>query len=95
MEQRTRELYERFGIEDVRDLFLYFDSGDHPNYPDGKSDGTHLSEFGAREVCLVAVEGMRVLKPTLSAFVSAPARPCAKPEKSSASRSFAHKPCLE
>jgi lysophospholipase L1-like esterase len=74
MEQRTRVLYERFGKEDVRDLFLYFDPGDHPNYPDGKSDGTHLSEFGARKVCLAAVEAMRTLKPPLSTFVNVPAK---------------------
>jgi lysophospholipase L1-like esterase len=95
MERRTRVLYERFGKVDVRDLFLYFDPGEHPNYPDGKSDGTHLSELGAREVCQAAVEGMRTLGPPLSTFVKVSARQRTGADRSSDSPSYTHMPYME
>jgi lysophospholipase L1-like esterase len=63
MEKRTRALYERHGKTGVRELFLYLEPGEFPAYPDGKSDGTHLSELGAREISQAAAEGMRDLGP--------------------------------
>ncbi|GMV95183.1 MAG: hypothetical protein AMXMBFR82_49610 [Candidatus Hydrogenedentota bacterium] len=46
----TRERFEAIGPERTRDLFLYLEKGESPNYPDGKVDGTHLCTKGAHEI---------------------------------------------
>lgn len=46
----TREWFESIGPERTRDLFLYLEKGESPNYPDGKVDGTHLCAEGAHEI---------------------------------------------
>ncbi|MCL4694744.1 MAG: rhamnogalacturonan acetylesterase [Candidatus Hydrogenedentes bacterium] len=46
----TRERFESIGPERTRDLFLYLEKGESPNYPDGKADGTHLCTEGAYEI---------------------------------------------
>lgn len=37
------------GPQGTRDLFLYLDPAEHPNYPDGVADNTHLRGHGALE----------------------------------------------
>src|ERR1044071_1520730 len=48
LDTKSRELYDKFGAETSRLLFLHLQPGEHPNYPDGKEDNTHFSELGAR-----------------------------------------------
>lgn len=47
---KTRALLQQFGPENSKWLFLQLQPGEHPNYPAGKDDNTHFSEFGARLV---------------------------------------------
>jgi hypothetical protein len=37
------------GPKGTKDLFLYLEPGEHPNYPDGIADNTHLRGHGATE----------------------------------------------
>ena len=57
----TRERFEELGPERTRDLFLYLEKGESPNYPDGKEDGTHLCAEGAHEVSKLVVGAIRKL----------------------------------
>lgn len=50
MDKLTQQLYQQFGVENSRLLFVHLKPGEHPNYPDGKEDNTHFSELGARLV---------------------------------------------
>lgn len=47
MEKKTRYLLEVIGPDLSQELFLHLDPGEHPNYPDGEADDTHLSPRGA------------------------------------------------
>ncbi|MET0635690.1 MAG: rhamnogalacturonan acetylesterase [Chitinophagaceae bacterium] len=60
LDELTRKLYERFGPEWSRQLFLHLRPGEHPNYPSGREDNTHFNELGARLVAqevLTAIQG--------------------------------------
>ncbi|UGB32050.1 rhamnogalacturonan acetylesterase [Metabacillus sp. B2-18] len=59
---KTKELYERFGIEDSKRLFTILLPNVHHNYPDGIEDNTHFSEDGALEIGKLVIEGMKELQ---------------------------------
>jgi lysophospholipase L1-like esterase len=50
MDKITQTLYQQFGVENSKLLFLQLKPGEHPNHPDGKEDNTHFNEMGARLV---------------------------------------------
>tara|TARA_R100000027_G_scaffold35774_2_gene26292 strand:+ start:19786 stop:20577 length:792 start_codon:yes stop_codon:yes gene_type:complete len=52
----TGELLAEEGEEGSKDLFLHFEPGEDPFYPNGKSDNSHLSEEGARAVAILFAE---------------------------------------
>ncbi|MBT2477217.1 rhamnogalacturonan acetylesterase [Streptomyces sp. ISL-94] len=41
--------WRRLGPDGTRDLFLHLEPGEHPNYPEGIADNTHLRAHGAAE----------------------------------------------
>ena len=57
----TRKRFTRLGPDETTKLFLNLAPGEHPNYPEGKEDNTHLQESGAREVSALAVKGLKRL----------------------------------
>jgi lysophospholipase L1-like esterase len=57
----TRKRFTRLGPERSAKLFLNLAPGEHPNYPEGKEDNTHLQENGAHEVCALAIKGIKRL----------------------------------
>lgn len=65
LDQKTMDLYNKFGVENSRLLFLQLKAGEHPNYPDGKEDNTHYSELGARLVAQIALAELKVKFPEL------------------------------
>lgn len=57
---RTSEAALReWGAEGSKDLFLLLAPGEHPNYPDGLDDNTHVSPLGASVMARLAAEGIR------------------------------------
>jgi lysophospholipase L1-like esterase len=48
LDEKSRALYQQFGKENSKLLFLQLQKGAHPNYPDGRDDNTHFNELGAR-----------------------------------------------
>ena len=66
MDKITQHLYEQFGVENSKLLFLQLKPGEHPNYPDGKEDNTHFSELGARLVAQLVLKEVKKQIPELS-----------------------------
>ena len=59
---KSRILLERFGAERSKQLFLWFQPGEHENYPEGVQDDTHFSDYGAKEIAKLIIEGCKELK---------------------------------
>ena len=72
MDKITQQLYQQFGVENSRWLFLQLKPGEHPNHPDGKEDNTHFSEFGARKVAELVLVEIRKQIPELAGRIFMP-----------------------
>ena len=70
------ELYNEFGEERSKLLFLQLQPGEHPNDPEGKNDNTHFSELGARLIAQIVLREMKKLDLELNKRI---VRPAAKP----------------
>lgn len=73
LDEKSRALYQQFGPENSKWLFLQLQPGEHPNYPDGKNDNTHFSELGARLVAQLVLQELRALNLELTERVVVPA----------------------
>jgi lysophospholipase L1-like esterase len=74
LDAKSRELYQRFGREDSKLLFLQLKPGEHPNYPGGKEDNTHFNELGARLIAQLVLKEVSAVIPDLAARVIAPGK---------------------
>ena len=66
MDKITQQLYQQFGVENSKLLFMQLKPNEHPNYPDGKEDNTHFNELGARLVAQLVLEEIKKQIPELS-----------------------------
>jgi len=66
MDVKSRELFQKFGEEQSKLLFLQLSPGEHPNYPEGKIDNTHFSELGARLIAQIALSEIKSQKMELA-----------------------------
>ncbi|NOU96149.1 GDSL family lipase [Paenibacillus sp. LMG 31456] len=57
--EKTRLLYESYGDERSKTLFMWAVPGEFPNHPTGARDNTHFQEVGAIQVAKLVVEGIR------------------------------------
>ena len=62
LDEKSRQLYQQFGAENSKQLFLQLQAGEHPNYPEGRNDNTHFNELGARLVAQIVLQELRLLK---------------------------------
>ena len=65
MDKITQRLYQQFGVESSKLLFLQLKPGEHPNYPDGKEDNTHFNELGARLIAQLVLDEIKKQVPSL------------------------------
>ncbi len=72
MDKLTQQLYQRFGAENSKLLFLHLKPGEHPNYPGGKEDNTHFSELGARLAAQLVLDEIRTRIAELSERIVKP-----------------------
>lgn len=72
LDAKSRELYQHFGEEKSRLLFLQLAPGEHPNYPAGKDDNTHFSELGARLIAQIVLAELKKVEPALAERVVRP-----------------------
>ncbi|MEY4012130.1 MAG: hypothetical protein RIT22_1254 [Bacteroidota bacterium] len=68
LEYFSEQLEQSYGVEKSKELHLFFKAGEHPYYPEGKSDDTHLSRKGATEIATIAVRELKKLNLGLNAF---------------------------
>ncbi len=66
LDKKSIALYQQFGKENSKLLFLQLKPGEHPNYPDGRDDNTHFNELGARLIAQIVLKEIRELKPELA-----------------------------
>ncbi|MCU4677098.1 rhamnogalacturonan acetylesterase [Catenovulum sp. 2E275] len=65
LNKKTKALFEQLGPVKTKALFLFYQPGEYPSYPDGVSDGTHLSVWGADEIVQLVVEDLKEIAPDL------------------------------
>ncbi len=61
LQKLTGELLAESGEEGSKALFLHFEPGEHPLFPEGKHDNSHLSEAGALAVSELFADSVREL----------------------------------
>lgn len=59
LDELSKALYQQFGPENSKLLFLQLKPGEHPNYPDGRDDNTHFSEMGARLIAQIVLKQVK------------------------------------
>lgn len=72
MDKKTQALYQQFGVEPSKLLFLQLKPGEHPNHPDGKEDNTHFSELGGRLLAQMVLQEIRQQLPELASRIYTP-----------------------
>lgn len=65
----TRELVNGYGPEKSKELFLWLNPGEHPNYPEGVMDDTHLSPQGATIIAGQVAATVKRLKLPVSKYL--------------------------
>lgn len=73
LDEKSRLLYQQFGPEYSKWLFLQLQKGEHPNYPDGKVDNTHFTELGARLIAQIVLKDIQTNIPELANLIIIPA----------------------
>ena len=66
MDKITQQLYQQFGIENSKLLFMQLKPNEHPNYPEGRDDNTHFNELGARLIAQSVLTEIRSQIPGLA-----------------------------
>ncbi|HSC54049.1 MAG TPA: rhamnogalacturonan acetylesterase [Phnomibacter sp.] len=59
LDGESRKLLQKFGPIFSKEIYLHLDSLQHPHYPNGRKDGTHFSEYGARRMAELVLAQMR------------------------------------
>jgi lysophospholipase L1-like esterase len=74
LDEKSRALYQQFGPENSKLLFLQLKPGEHPNYPEGKEDNTHFNELGARLIAQLILKEVTAIIPDLAQRVIVPVK---------------------
>ncbi|ARK29532.1 rhamnogalacturonan acetylesterase [Halalkalibacter krulwichiae] len=57
--KKSKTLFEKLGPEKTKEIFLWIKQGEHVNYQEGVKDNTHLSEYGAKHIARLVLEGCK------------------------------------
>ena len=74
LDEKSKNLYQQFGEENSKLLFLQLKEGEHPNYPEGKVDNTHFTELGARLIAQLVLCEIRKTIPDLAERIVKPVK---------------------
>jgi lysophospholipase L1-like esterase len=74
LDKKSQALYQKFGEEQSKLLFLQLAPGQYPNYPEGKTDNTHFNELGAREIAQLVLAEMKALNIELANRIVKPSK---------------------
>lgn len=65
----TEVMETSYGPEGSKALHLHFEPGEHPYYPEGIGDNTHLSRKGALAVATLAIAEIKALEVPLEKMI--------------------------
>lgn len=63
LDYKSQALIKNLGPERSAWLFNHLEPGQNPNYPEGKADNTHFSEFGARKMAEIVYAELKSQDP--------------------------------
>jgi lysophospholipase L1-like esterase len=63
LNKKSLAFIQTFGQENSRKLFNYLQPGEHPNYPEGRSDNVNFSEAGARKMAEIVYGELKIQNP--------------------------------
>ncbi|MFC2138262.1 rhamnogalacturonan acetylesterase [Bacteroidota bacterium] len=69
LQLKTEELVTKLGPEKSKKMYLWIKADSSGYFPEGKQDNTHLTIFGAKEVCRLATENIKELKMPLTDYI--------------------------
>jgi len=69
LDKMSRDLYQQFGANDSRLLFMELDSAEHPIYPMGRHDDTHFNDYGARMIAELVLNDIKTKDLPLAAHI--------------------------
>ena len=72
LDAKSKELLEKIGPEFSRHLYMIFEPGELPQFPNGFNDTTHLSEFGARKIAELVLAEIKTLELELANYILVP-----------------------
>ncbi|HEV7332776.1 MAG TPA: rhamnogalacturonan acetylesterase [Flavisolibacter sp.] len=72
LDLKSQQLIQSFGVDGSKMLFNHLQPGEHPNYPEGKTDDTHFSELGARKMAQIVLAEIKSLQLPLAAHIYQP-----------------------
>ena len=72
IDEKSRELVQKFGPDNSKLLYMQLEPGEHPNYPEGRNDNTHFNELGARKIAQLVLYGIKDLKLELAERIRPP-----------------------
>jgi lysophospholipase L1-like esterase len=72
LDQKSQQLFQQFGEEKSKLLFVQLGQNEHPNYPEGKIDNTHFNELGARLIAQIVLSELKKLNTSLNAHIVKP-----------------------
>lgn len=58
LHRKSEALFVELGEEVTKDLFLWLKPGDSENYPEGREDNTHFSDYGAKVIAGLVAESI-------------------------------------
>lgn len=69
LHRKSEQVIKQYGMERSKQLFLWLEPEENPNYPKGVQDNTHFSPQGAEIIAGLVVEGIREQKLGLAKFL--------------------------
>ncbi|MDO9255615.1 MAG: rhamnogalacturonan acetylesterase [Bacteroidales bacterium] len=70
MQQKSEKVIVEHGLEGSKKIFLHIEPGVYKSMPDGKTDNTHFSEYGARLMAGLFCEGLKEINSDLVKYFS-------------------------
>lgn len=59
LDEMSRRLYQQYGPENSKLLFMQLKKGEDPNYPNGIHDNTHFDAYGARHIAELVLRAIQ------------------------------------
>lgn len=69
MTEKSTTLLEEIGDEPSKRLFMWLKPGEYSYYPEGEKDNTHFTEYGAKQIAKLVIEGIKELNLPIAKYI--------------------------